>query len=219
MIEQTHGYPIALNVKQLKCVVVGTGKVGERKALRLTRAGATPVLVGPRATRRIRELAGSGEVRLIEDEYQPELLEGAALVFAATDDATLNARIEVDARSAGALINVVDNPARSDFSNVSDVTTGSVRITVSTGGKSPAFAKAFRKRLQAALPVDLDKRLGNFERWRQEIESHFDNVEDRQRTWKELERRDLYATLDRDGGDAADRLVAECLRDVMADRA
>jgi siroheme synthase-like protein len=198
-------------------VVVGTGRIGERKALRLTKGGATPLLVGPRATRRIRELARSGKVRLHEAEYRPELLEGATLVFAATDDKALNARIEVDARSAGALVNVVDNPACSDFLNVSDVTTGNVRIAVSTGGRSPAFARAFRKRLQAILPVDLDAQLRHFERWRQEIDTHFDAAEDRQRAWKELERQDLFATLERNGSDAADRLVADCVQAVMAD--
>ena len=198
-------------------MVVGAGRVGERKALGLTKAGATPLLVGLRATRRVRELALSGKIRLLESEYRPELLEGAALVFAATDDAALNARVAADARSAGALVNVADDPARSDFSNVSEIAAGSVRITVSTGGASPAFAKALRKRLQASLPVDLDAQLRHFERWRAEIDSRFDAAEDRQRVWAELEKRDLYATLDRHGPAAADRLVAECIHAVLAE--
>ncbi len=217
MTEQTHRYPIALNLKRLKCVVVGAGRVGERKALGLVKAGATPLLVGLRATSRVRELVLSGKVRLLEAEYRPELLEGAALVFAATDDAALNARIEADARSAGALVNVADDPARSDFANISEIAAGGVRITVSTGGASPAFAKALRKRLQASLPADLDAQLWHFQRWRAEIDSRFDAAEDRRRVWRELEKRDLYATLDRDGPAAADRLVAECVQAVLAE--
>ena len=217
MTEQTHRYPIALNLKRLKCVVVGAGRVGERKALGLAKAGATPLLVGLRATRGVRELALAGTVQLLEAEYRPELLEGAALVFAATDDPALNARIGTDARSAGAIVNVADDPARSDFSNVSEITAGAVRITVSTDGVSPAFARALRKRLQASLPVDLDDRLRHFKRWRAEIDSRFDAAEDRRRVWTELERRDLYATLDRDGPAAADRLVAECVQAVIAE--
>ena len=183
----------------------------------MIKAGATPLLVGLRATRRVRELTLSGKVRLLEAEYRPELLEGAALVFAATDDAALNARVEADARSAGALVNVADDPARSDFSNVSEVAVGSVRITVSTGGASPAFAKALRKRLQASLPADLDAQLRHFQRWRAEIDSRFDAAEDRRRVWTELEKRDLYATLDRHGTAAANRLVAECVQAVLAE--
>ena len=217
MTEQTHRYPIALNLERLKCVVVGAGRVGERKALGLVKAGAKPLVVGLRAALGVRELARSGKVRLLEAEYRPELLQGAALVFAATDDAALNARIEADARSAGALVNVVDDPARSDFSNVSEIAAGSVRITVSTGGASPAFAKALRKRLQASLPVDLDAQLRHFQRWRTEIDSRFDAAEDRRRLWAELEKRDLYATLDRHGPAAANRLVAECVQAVLAE--
>ena len=87
-------------------MVVGAGRVGERKALGLTKAGAKPLLVCLRAALGVRELARSGKVRLLETEYRPELLEGAALVFAATDDPAINARVAADARSAGALVNV-----------------------------------------------------------------------------------------------------------------
>lgn len=217
MTDQTLRYPIALNLNRLKCVVVGAGRVGERKALGLIKAGATPLVVGLQAATGFRELASSGKIRLLEAGYRPELLRRAALVFAATDDPSLNARVAADARSVGALVNVADDPARSDFSNVGEIAAGNVRITVSTGGASPAFAKALRKRLQASLPVDLDARLRHFERWRAEIESRFDAAEDRRRVWAELEKRDLYATLDRHGPAAANRLVAECIRAALAE--
>ena len=71
--------------------------------------------------------------------------------------------------------------------------------------------------LQASLPVDLDAQLRHFERWRAEIDSRFDAAEDRRRVWAELEKRDLYATLDRHGPAAADRLVAECVHAVLAE--
>jgi len=106
LTEQTRNYPIALNLQRLKCVVVGAGRVGERKALGLVKAGATPLVVGLRAAPGVRELARSGKVRLLETEYRPDLLQGAALVFAATDDPALNARVAADARSVGALVNV-----------------------------------------------------------------------------------------------------------------
>ena len=217
MTEQTHRYPIALNLQRLKCVVIGAGRVGERKALGLVKAGATPLLVGLRAAPGVRELARAGKIRLLETEYRPELLEGAALVIAATNDPALNARVAADAQSAGALVNVADDPTRSDFANVSEIAAGGVRITVSTGGRSPAFARALRKRLQASLPVDIDSQLRHFERWRAEIDSRFDAPEDRRRVWAELEKRDLYTTLDRHGPAAANRLVAQCIHAVLAE--
>ena len=217
MTEQTRHYPIALNLKRLECVVVGAGRVGERKALGLVRAGATPLVIDPQAGPGVQELARSGKVLLLEAGYRPELLQGAALVFAATDDPALNARVAADARSFGALVNVADDPARSDFANVGEIAAGGVRITVSTGGRSPSFSRALRKRLQASLPVDLDSRLRHFERWRAEIESRLDSPEDRRRVWAELEKRDLYITLDRHGPAAANRLVAQCIHAALAE--
>ncbi|MCY4107751.1 MAG: bifunctional precorrin-2 dehydrogenase/sirohydrochlorin ferrochelatase, partial [Chloroflexi bacterium] len=184
MTEQTRRYPIALNLQRLKCVVVGAGRVAERKARGLVKAGATPLVVGLKAASGVRELARSGKIHLLEAGYRPELLQGAALVFAATNDPALNARVAADARSVGALVNLADDPARSDFANVGEIAAGGVRITVSTGGRSPAFARALRKRLQASLPVDLDAQLEHFERWRAEIESRLDSPPHPPRVWR-----------------------------------
>lgn len=217
MTEQTHHYPISLNLERLECVVVGAGRVGRRKARGLVKAGAEPLVVGLKAAPGVRELARSGKIRLLETEYRPELLQDAALVFAATDDPALNARVAADARSVGALVNLADDPAGSDFANVGEIASGGVRITISTGGRSPAFARALRKRLQASLPVDLDAQLEHFERWRAEIESRLASPEDRRRVWTELEERDLYATLDRHGPAAANRLVSESIHAALAE--
>ncbi|MCY3801818.1 MAG: bifunctional precorrin-2 dehydrogenase/sirohydrochlorin ferrochelatase [Chloroflexi bacterium] len=217
MTEQPRRYPISLNLERLECVVVGAGRVGERKALGLVKAGATPLVVGPRAAPGVLELASSGEIRLLQLEYRPELLQDASLVFAATDDPALNARVAADARSVGALVNVADDPARSDFANVGEIASGGVRITVSTGGRSPAFARALRKRLQASLPVDLDVQLEHFERWRAEIESRIESPEDRRLVWTELENRDLHAILDRHGPAAANRLVSKCIHAALGE--
>ena len=197
--------------------MVGTGTVGERKAVRLTNAGTTPLLIGTRVTSLIQALALAGKVRLHKTQYRPELLAGATLVFAATSNVALNARIARDARSVGALINLTDNPASSDFFNVSDVTSGDVQISVSTGGRSPAFARALRKRLQTLLPIDLAGQLAHFERWREEVEARFPLPEVRQRVWDELDRRDIYSALEVEGQDAAERLLNECIHAVKAD--
>ncbi len=217
MTEQPRRYPISLNLERLRCVVVGAGRVGERKAIGLVKAGAKPLVVGLRASTGVQELARSGKIRLLETEYRPDLLQGAALVFAATDNPALNARVAADARSFGALVNLADDPAGSDFANVGEIASGGVLITVGTGGRSPAFARALRKRLQASLPVDLDTQLEHFERWRAEIESRLDSPEDRRRVWTELENRGLYATLDRHGPAAANRLVSECIHAALAE--
>ncbi len=204
-------YSIVLDVSQLNCVVVGAGAVGERKALGLIEAGAIPRVIGRKATARVQDLARSGRLRLDLDDYKSEKIGVADLVIAATDDPALNRRVASEAKNAGALVNVVDDPSRSDFANVSQIAIGDLRITVGTLGRSPAFTKALRKYIESVLPDDLDTHLGHFERWRGQIDEQLTDPKDRQWVWSELDRRDLLGTLFSTGKEAADRVVDECL--------
>jgi siroheme synthase-like protein len=142
-----------LDLHGRKAVVVGAGAVGLRNARALAAAGAevTVVTRDPPAG----ELPPAAAAAR---EYDEELLTGAMLVFACTDDAALNARVAADARRAGALVNVADAPAECDFYLPAVATAGEVVVAVGTGGASPALCGALRDRLARALPA----RVGEF---------------------------------------------------------
>ena len=102
-------FPIMLNIRDRQAVVVGGGPVGVRKVRSLLEAGAKVRLVARRTNPQVQQLQQVGVDLRIED-YRPQLLEGALLVFACTDDRDLNALIARDARQAGALVNAADQP-------------------------------------------------------------------------------------------------------------
>jgi len=147
-------YPIMLDVAGRRCVVVGAGPVGLRKAAGLARAGAAVRVVAPGPP------AGAvpDGVEVVGEGYDRRHLAGATLVFAATGDAALNARIAADARAAGALVNAADQPADCDFFVPAVATDGDVVVAVGTGGTCPALAAALKRRLARALPP----RVGEF---------------------------------------------------------
>src|SRR6187431_597410 len=99
-----------LDVSDRVIVIIGGGKVAARKAAGLLAAGAT----------RVRAVAPSFDAEFppsaqkVVGMYLPEHLEGAQLVFAATDDATVNETIVRDARARGILVNSADGEG--DFS-------------------------------------------------------------------------------------------------------
>jgi precorrin-2 dehydrogenase/sirohydrochlorin ferrochelatase len=70
------------------------------------------------------------------------------LVIAATDSPSLNSRV---ARAAPALVNVVDVPRECTFIAPSVIRRGPLTIAISTGGKSPAFARTLRKELERTI--------------------------------------------------------------------
>jgi precorrin-2 dehydrogenase/sirohydrochlorin ferrochelatase len=72
-------------------------------------------------------------------------------VFAATDNRELNARISLDARKAGALVNVVDDPELCNFIVPAVARSGALQIAVSTDGKSPSFARRVRNEVARSI--------------------------------------------------------------------
>jgi len=147
-------FPIMLDVRGRPAVVVGGGGVGRRRAAMLCRAGAKVTLID----KDLAEEAGLEGVTVIREAYRPGHLRSAALVFACTDDRSVNARIVADARKSGSLVNAADQPADCDFFMPAVAADGDVVVAVGTGGTAPALAAMLKHRLIAALPP----RIGQF---------------------------------------------------------
>ncbi|WP_336784533.1 precorrin-2 dehydrogenase/sirohydrochlorin ferrochelatase family protein [Paenibacillus sp. MMO-177] len=146
-------YPVMLQLRGERCVIIGGGRVAERKALGLMEAGAdTVILISPQITSRLQELVSSGSLRWHCRAYEPEDATDARLLFAATDDSELNRRIADDGRRAGALVNTVDESAGRGFLNPSVIRRGDLLIAVSATGASPA--------LSARLKLELERQYG-----------------------------------------------------------
>lgn len=144
-------YPIFLELTGASCIVVGGGPVAQRKVQSLLSAGARVRVVALTASERIESLAAEKKLEWLSELYRPDHLDGARLVFAATDDAQLNARIAADARARDALANVAEPPETGDFMVPAVIRRGDVVLAVSTGGASPALAKKLRQQLEEVV--------------------------------------------------------------------
>ena len=144
-------YPLSLDMTERRCLVVGGGPVAERKAAGLLDAGARLTVVSPAATDRMHDWARTERIRLRLREYAAGDLAGHSVVFVATDAGRVNARVARDARAAGVLINAADDPAHCDFILPAVLRRGELTVAVSTGGASPALARAVRDELGAYL--------------------------------------------------------------------
>ena len=144
-------YPIFLNVKGKKCIVVGGGEVALRKTEVLLQHGAKVEVVSPELCPELAELGQSGEINTVSREYKDGDLKDAFVAIAATDDGEINRRVVAEARRWAVLVNVVDDAENSDFIIPSYIRRGDVAIAISTSGKSPALARKIRSRLEKEL--------------------------------------------------------------------
>jgi precorrin-2 dehydrogenase/sirohydrochlorin ferrochelatase len=102
-------------------------------------------------TPELQHIADSGKIIFLPRLYQDGDLEGAYLVIAATDDATVNQSVWTEAERRGCLVNVVDDPQHSSYIQPAVVQRGELSVAVSTGGNSPALAHRLRERLEQFL--------------------------------------------------------------------
>lgn len=144
-------YPVWLKLAGTKCLVVGGGRIALRRATTLVNCGARVVIVSPQLCAELLTMLERGDIEHIAARYEPIYLADTKLVIAATDRRDVNAAIGRDARDRGILCNIADMQAESDFFLPSLVNCGAVQVAISTGGASPATAKALRQALASDL--------------------------------------------------------------------
>jgi len=138
-------YPVFLNLKGKKTIVIGAGKVAERKIRALLKAGADITVISPAITKRIEREKQKGRIRHIPRQYRKGDSNKAFLVIAATDSLEINKKVS---ENASFLVNVVDSPSLCNFIVPSVIKRGPLTIAVSTSGISPALSKSIRKELE-----------------------------------------------------------------------
>jgi len=137
-----------LDLRGRRCLVVGGGEVGERKARALLEYGAHVIVVSPTVTAGLAALAVVGRIVERLRPFRRADLRGCALVMAATGDPVVDDAVAALAHRARVLVNVADRPERCDFILPSVLQRGDLQIAVSTGGRSPALAREIRRRLE-----------------------------------------------------------------------
>lgn len=149
-MSQNSFFPLILNLKGKKCVVVGGGEVACRKIKRLLECGAEVVVISPRLTAKLKEMKEKGQITHLPREYRRGDLKDSFLVVGATRKASVNREVAKEAREVRALVNVVDSPLLCDFFVPSFLRKGKLIISISTQGTSPALAKRIKTELEKA---------------------------------------------------------------------
>lgn len=185
-------YPVFLNLDGKKVVVVGGGRVAQRKVSALIKAGAFVEVVSPKITRGLGAYEKRGQLRHRRKKYESGDLKGAFLVIAATSSKETNTLVDRDSEQ---LINVVDTPAEGNFIVPSVVRRGLLTIAISTGGSSPALSKAIRKELEKHYGPEFARYLRFVEKIRREAMSRMTDDRERERFLKKLASGKILNTL------------------------
>ena len=178
--------PIFLDLKKRSCAVIGGGEVASRKVTLLLEAGAQVTVYAPTAGETIRRRAMDGKVRHVAQEFSPEMLDGCALVIAATDDKSVNRQVSDAAKARNIPVNVVDQPDLCTFIMPSIVDRSPVIVAVSTGGASPVLARLIRARLETLIPAGYGRLARLVASFRDKVKQRFTHSSRRRQFWEEI---------------------------------
>ena len=193
-------YPINLDLRNRRCLVIGGGSVAERKVEILLEFGAEVTVVAPEITPPLSQLVSSNSIRHLAASYSSDLsdlsdLSDYALVFAATDDREVNKRVSADCQSRGILVNVVDDPELCTFFVPAIVRRENLIISISTSGSSPAMARWLRERLEATLGPEYGQLADVLGRLRSEVKAKYPDPADRIQAYLRILNSDILSLL------------------------
>ncbi len=141
-------FPIYVDLVARRVLVVGGGKVAERKIASLIEAGATVTVVSPHATPAIE---ANAQLRWHRRGYRRGEMASYSLAFAATDDPAVNAQVASDGIAANVFVNSADDAPNCSFILPAVARGGDLRVAISTNGKSPAMARWLRQRIDRQI--------------------------------------------------------------------
>lgn len=148
-------FPLFIDLKEKECVVIGGGKIADRKIETLIKFAAKITVVSPEISESIALKIIKGQLFYNKRNYQKTDIEYAFLVIAATSEKSLNEKIYQDATDLGVFVNVVDNPEKCTFLFPSVIQRDDLVIGISTSGSYPALSKSIRKKIETLILNDL----------------------------------------------------------------
>jgi precorrin-2 dehydrogenase/sirohydrochlorin ferrochelatase len=145
-------YPVSLDLRDKPVLLVGGGEVAFRKARGLAKSGCRLTVVALAFSAAFEAWLEQQSIQVEQRAYRDGEAAQYFLVISATDDGGVNRRVFEDARQAGRLINVVDQPDLCNLYIPSRIERGDLQLAISTGGKCPAFARWLRRELEEVVP-------------------------------------------------------------------
>jgi siroheme synthase-like protein len=179
------GYPVFLEVRGRRCLVVGGGREARDKAATLLDQGAR-VVVSDELHESTSELEARAGAELHRGPFEHALLKGVFLAIVACDDRGERRRVAALVRESGVLVSAVDENDLCDWAAPAVLRRGGLTIALGTGGVAPALAVRLRDRLAGELGPELGTLLELFGEVRPRISASGRPFAERRRLWYDL---------------------------------
>lgn len=176
-------FPMFIQLKGRKCLIVGGGKVALRKIKVLKDFEAEVTVVAPDMIEQIRQM---NDICRIFRSFEEKDLKSVELVVAATDDKKENHRISQFCMKQNIPVNAVDQKEDCSFIFPSYIKEGEVVGAFSSSGQSPVITQYLKKKIRPTLTKQLGQISESLGEMRQVV---------KKLVWPEKRRKVLYKEL------------------------
>jgi uroporphyrin-III C-methyltransferase/precorrin-2 dehydrogenase/sirohydrochlorin ferrochelatase len=146
-------YPLQFKLESRRCLIVGGGRVAQRRCKALLSAAAVVDVIAPEITAELRQLLLDSDGELFEQPYADTLVDRDYFcVIAATDSTTVNQQVADYARSRNIPVNRADDRNLCDFIFPAVIDRGPITIAISNNGGSPVLSRLLKRQLSQFLP-------------------------------------------------------------------
>lgn len=139
--------PLMVDISQKQIVVIGGGKIAERRINLLKTYTKLIQIISPTLTNNLKQLVDKQEIQWRKKIFESSDVQEADLIIAATNDTNVNQSI-LQAKPDKALINMTGQALAGDVLIPSILQRGRLTISVSTQGASPKLTSQILAELQ-----------------------------------------------------------------------
>ncbi|RKQ71393.1 uroporphyrinogen-III C-methyltransferase [Litorimonas taeanensis] len=175
--------PIHVDTKDTVIRVIGGGKAAEAKLRTLVKTEARLEVISSLISPEIKRWHNDNRVIWIEREFTASDINGAKLIYAATDDVSVNSEIAKLCSTQGVLVNAADQKDACAFITPALVDRSPVVISIGTEGTSPGLGRALKADLEKRLPSTLGALAKVTQELRKKVKRILPNLSDRQSFW------------------------------------
>jgi uroporphyrin-III C-methyltransferase/precorrin-2 dehydrogenase/sirohydrochlorin ferrochelatase len=148
-------FPMFIKMTGRRVVIAGGGEQAAQKTRLIMKTEARIILAAPELDAELSDLAQRGRIEHFAGTITADLFRDTALVFIASGCPGLDAALHDLAKSAGALVNVVDQPDLCDATTPSIVDRDPVVVAIGTEGTAPVLARQIKTKVEEMLPPTL----------------------------------------------------------------
>jgi precorrin-2 dehydrogenase/sirohydrochlorin ferrochelatase len=147
-------YPVFIDLIGKACVVIGGGRIAERRIKGLLDSNANITVVSPVLTETLSNLAYSKVICWREKTYEDSDLDNAFLVVAATNLPEVNERAATYGNDHNMLVCRTDDAGGGNYLTAASVQRGDLLIAVTTSGNSPTLNAVIKSQIESVYGLE-----------------------------------------------------------------